>query len=85
MFELSKHYCLQDLITVNSTFSIAVTLIIEKPVNQLSTVTPCFISPEGDEDLDTAFATVQETKNDDLLTVCTAYKFQIHFCLPQFF
>jgi len=47
----------------------------------LSTVTPCFISPEGDEDLDTAFATVQETKNDDLLTVCMAYKSQIHFCL----
>ena len=82
MFELSKYYCLQDLITVNSTFSVAVTLIIKKPVNQLSIVTPCFISPEGDEDLDTAFATAQETKNDDLLTVCTAYKFQIHFCLP---
>ena len=83
VFELGKNYCLGTL-TFNSTFSIAVT-VIGKPVNQLSTVTPCFISPEGDEDLETAFATVQEKNNDDLLTVCTVYKFQIHFCLLFFF
>lgn len=68
---------------MNDTLSVAVT-VIEKPLNQLSTVTPCFISPEGDEDLDTAFATVQEKNNDDLLTVCITYKFQIHFCLHLF-
>lgn len=70
-------------LTLNSTFSIAVT-VIGKPVNQLSSVTPCFISPEGEEDLETAFATVQEKNNDDLLIVCTACKFQIHFCLLFF-